>query len=99
AQKKRIPVTIQLPDQIRPIDINTLHLTPIIPIILHNPIQPSQNLQQPLINIPFINNHQSLTFILINKSTHHIPKIHHFFQQPFSTKTDNPPLASSTLKE
>ncbi|WP_145365134.1 GHKL domain-containing protein, partial [Staphylococcus epidermidis] len=82
-----------------PIHINTLDLAPIIPIILDNPIQASQNLHEPLINIPFIHNHQPLTFILINKSTHHIPKIHHFFQQPFSTKPHNPPLPLSTLKQ
>ncbi|WP_398570941.1 GHKL domain-containing protein, partial [Staphylococcus aureus] len=70
-----------------------------IPIILHNPIHPSTQIHHPIIPLPFIQTQNSLTFILINKSPHHIPPIHEFFQQSFSTKPQPRALPLSTLKQ
>lgn len=99
AQEKRIPISIEVPDEIDRIDMNTVELSRIIGIIVDNAIEASENLEEPLINIAFIDNEESVTFIVMNKCSDDIPKIHELFEQGFSTKGDNRGLGLSTLKE
>ncbi|ATQ49383.1 GHKL domain-containing protein [Staphylococcus epidermidis] len=99
AQEKRIPISIEVPDEIDRIDMNTVELSRIIGIIVDNAIEASENLEEPLINIAFIDNDESVTFIVMNKCGDDIPKIHELFEQGFSTKGDNRGLGLSTLKE
>ncbi|MBM6219994.1 GHKL domain-containing protein [Staphylococcus epidermidis] len=99
AQEKRIPISIEVPDEIDRIDMNTVELSRIIGIIVDNAIEASENLEEPLINIAFIDNEESVTFIVMNKCSNDIPKIHELFEQGFSTKGDNRGLGLSTLKE
>lgn len=99
AQEKRIPISIEVPDEIDRIDMNTVELSRIIGIIVDNAIEASENLEEPLINIAFIDNEESVTFIVMNKCSEDIPKIHELFEQGFSTKGDNRVLGLSTLKE
>lgn len=99
AQEKRIPISIEVPDEIDRIDMNTVELSRIIGIIVDNTIEASENLEEPLINIAFIDNEESVTFIVMNKCSDDIPKIHELFEQGFSTKGDNRGLGLSTLKE
>ena len=99
AQEKRIPISIEVPDEIDRIDMNTVELSRIIGIIVDNAIEASENLEEPLINIAFIDNDESVTFIVMNKCSDDIPKIHELFEQGFSTKGDNRGLGLSTLKE
>ncbi|WP_337234354.1 quorum-sensing sensor histidine kinase AgrC [Staphylococcus epidermidis] len=96
AQEKRIPISIEVPDEIDRIDMNTVELSR---IIVDNAIEASENLEEPLINIAFIDNEESVTFIVMNKCSEDIPKIHELFEQGFSTKGDNRGLGLSTLKE
>ena len=99
AQEKRIPISIEVPDEIDRIDMNTVELSRIIGIITDNAIEASENLEEPLINIAFIDNEESVTFIVMNKCSDDIPKIHELFEQGFSTKGDNRGLGLSPLKE
>ena len=99
AQEKRIPISIEVPDEIDRISMNTVELSRIIGIIVDNAIEASENLEEPLINIAFIYNDESVTFIVMNKCGDDIPKIHELFEQGFSTKGDNRGLGLSTLKE
>ena len=99
AQEKRIPISIEVPDEIDRISMNTVELSRIIGIIVDNAIEASENLEEPLINIAFIDNEESVTFIVMNKCSEDIPKIHELFEQGFSTKGDNRGLGLSTLKE
>ena len=99
AQEKRIPISIEVPDEIDRISMNTVELSRIIGIIVDNAIEASENLEEPLINIAFIDNEESVTFIVMNKCSDDIPKIHELFEQGFSTKGDNRGLGLSTLKE
>ena len=99
AQEKRIPISIEVPDEIDRIDMNTVELSRIIGIIVDNAIEASENLEEPLINIAFIDNDESVTFIVMNKCSDDIPKIHELFEQGLSTKGDNRGLGLSTLKE
>lgn len=99
AQEKRIPISIEVPDEIDRISMNTVELSCIIGIIVDNAIEASENLEEPLINIAFIDNDESVTFIVMNKCSDDIPKIHELFEQGFSTKGDNRGLGLSTLKE
>ena len=89
AQEKRIPISIEVPDEIDRIDMNTVELSRIIGIIVDNAIEASENLEEPLINIAFIDNEEAVTFIVMNKCSDDIPKIHELFEQGFSTKGDN----------
>ena len=98
AQEKKIPISIEVPDEVDRIDMNTIELSRIIGIILDNAIEASENLEDPLIRIAFIND-VSVTFIVMNKCSDNIPKIHELFEQGFSTKGDNRGLGLSTLKE
>lgn len=99
AQEKRIPISIEVPDEIDRIDMNTVELSRIIGIITDNLIEASENIDEPLINIAFIDNDESVTFIVMNKCSDDIPKIHELFEQGFSTKGDNRGIGLSTLKE
>ncbi|MBL7565990.1 quorum-sensing sensor histidine kinase AgrC [Staphylococcus saccharolyticus] len=99
AQEKKIPISIEVPDEVDRIDMNTIELSRIIGIILDNAIEASENLEDPLIRIAFIDNDVSVTFIVMNKCSDNIPKIHELFEQGFSTKGDNRGLGLSTLKE
>ncbi|MBM0772831.1 MULTISPECIES: quorum-sensing sensor histidine kinase AgrC [Staphylococcus] len=99
AQEKRIPISIEVPDEIDRIDMNTVELSRIIGIITDNAIEASENIDEPLINIAFIDNDESVTFIVMNKCSDDIPKIHELFEQGFSTKGDNRGIGLSTLKE
>ncbi|MEB7692883.1 quorum-sensing sensor histidine kinase AgrC [Staphylococcus epidermidis] len=99
AQEKRIPISIEVPDEIDRISMNTVELSRIIGIIVDNAIEASENIDEPLINIAFIDNDESVTFIVMNKCSDDIPKIHELFEQGFSTKGDNRGIGLSTLKE
>ncbi|MBL7574071.1 quorum-sensing sensor histidine kinase AgrC [Staphylococcus saccharolyticus] len=99
AQEKKIPISIEVPDEVDRIDMNTIELSRIIGIILDNAIEASESLEDPLIRIAFIDNDVSVTFIVMNKCSDNIPKIHELFEQGFSTKGDNRGLGLSTLKE
>lgn len=99
AQEKKIPISIEVPDEIDKIDMNTIELNRITGIIIDNAIEASEALEDPLIRIAFIDNEESVTFIVMNKCSDNTPKIHELFEEGFSTKGDNRGLGLSTLKE
>lgn len=99
AQQKAIPISIEVPDEIDKIEMNTIEFSRISGIILDNAIEASEVLDDPLIQIAFINNEESVTFIVMNKCSDDTPKIHELFEEGFSTKGDNRGLGLSTLKE
>lgn len=99
AQEKAIPISIEVPDEIDKIEMNTIEFSRISGIILDNAIEASEVLDDPLIQIAFINNEESVTFIVMNKCSDDTPKIHELFEEGFSTKGDNRELGLSTLKE
>ncbi|MHC0478745.1 quorum-sensing sensor histidine kinase AgrC [Staphylococcus capitis] len=99
AQEKAIPISIEVPDEIDKIEMNTIEFSRISGIILDNAIEASEVLDDPLIQIAFINNEESVTFIVMNKCSDDTPKIHELFEEGFSTKGDNRGLGLSTLKE
>lgn len=99
AQEKAIPISIEVPDEIDKIEMNTIEFSRISGIILDNAIEASEVLDDPLIQIAFINNDESVTFIVMNKCSDDTPKIHELFEEGFSTKGDNRGLGLSTLKE
>ena len=87
-----------MPDEIDKIDMNTIELSRITGIIIDNAIEASEALEDPLIRIAFIDNEESVTFIVMNKCSDNTPKIHELFEEGFSTKGDNRGLGLSTLK-
>lgn len=99
AQEKEIPISIEVPDEIDKIDMNTIEFSRITGIIIDNAIEASEALEDPLIRIAFIDNEESVTFIVMNKCSDNTPKIHELFEEGFSTKGDNRGLGLSTLKE
>ncbi|WP_183957705.1 quorum-sensing sensor histidine kinase AgrC [Staphylococcus hominis] len=99
AQEKNIPISIEVPELIDHIEMNTVDLSRIIGIIIDNAIEASEELEDALIRIAFINVETSVMFIVMNKCEEDMPKIHELFQDSFSTKGDNRGLGLTTLKE
>ena len=78
--------------------MNTVELSRIIGIIVDNAIEASENLEEPLINIAFIDNEEAVTFIVMNKCSDDILKFMSCLNKVFY-KGDNRGLGLSTLKE
>lgn len=99
AQEKNIPISIEVPELIEHIEMNTVDLSRVIGIIIDNAIEASESLEDALIRIAFIKNEDSVLFIVMNKCSDTTPKIHELFQENFSTKGKNRGLGLSNLKE
>ena len=99
AQEKNIPISIEVPELVEHIEMNTIDLSRIIGIITDNAIEASEALEDALIRIAFINTDSSVMFIVMNKCKEDMPRIHELFQERFSTKGENRGLGLSTLKE
>ncbi|AXZ22997.1 quorum-sensing sensor histidine kinase AgrC [Staphylococcus warneri] len=99
AQEKEIAISIEVPDVIERIDMNTIELSRIIGITLDNAIEASESLEDALIRIAFFKEDESVTLIIMNKCKDSIPRVHELFEEGFSTKGDNRGLGLSTLKE
>ncbi|MFB2004414.1 quorum-sensing sensor histidine kinase AgrC [Staphylococcus aureus] len=99
AQEKEIAISIEVPDVIERIDMNTIELSRIIGITLDNAIEASESLEVALIRIAFFKEDESVTLIIMNKCKDSIPRVHELFEEGFSTKGDNRGLGLSTLKE
>ena len=99
AQEKNIPISIEVPELIDHIEMNTVDLSRIIGIIIDNAIEASEELEDALIRIAFINVETSVMFIVMNKCKEDMSKIHELFQDSFSTKGDNRGLGLTTLKD
>lgn len=99
AQEKNIPISIEVPELVEHIEMNTIDLSRIIGIITDNAIEASETLEDALIRIAFINTDSSIMFIVMNKCKEDMPRIHELFQERFSTKGENRGLGLSTLKE
>ena len=99
AQEKNIPISIEVPELIDHIEMNTVDLSRIIGIIIDNAIEASEELEDALIRIAFINVETSVMFIVMNKCKEDMPKIHELFQDSFSTKGDNRGLGLTILKD
>nr|WP_315850313.1 ATP-binding protein [Staphylococcus argensis] len=100
AQEKNIRISIEVPDIIEKINLQTIDLSRMIGIILDNAIEASEQLEdEPLIRVGFIQESESVTFIVMNKCQPDMPRVHTLFEENFSTKGDNRGLGLSTLKE
>ncbi|PNZ33411.1 ATP-binding protein, partial [Staphylococcus petrasii] len=99
AQEKNIPISIEVPELVEHIEMNTIDLSRIIGIIIDNAIEASEDLEDALIRIAFINTESSVMFIVMNKCKEDMPRIHELFQERFSTKGENRGLGLTTLKE
>ncbi|MEX2956174.1 quorum-sensing sensor histidine kinase AgrC, partial [Staphylococcus pasteuri] len=99
AQEKEIAISIEVPDNIERIDMNTIELSRIIGITLDNAIEASEPLDDSLIRIAFFKEEESVTLIIMNKCDDDIPRVHELFEEDFSTKGKNRGLGLSTLKE
>ncbi|PTK61802.1 quorum-sensing sensor histidine kinase AgrC [Staphylococcus haemolyticus] len=99
AQEKNIPISIEVPELVEHIEMNTIDLSRIIGIITDNAIEASETHEDALIRIAFINTDSSVMFIVMNKCKEDMPRIHELFQERFSTKGENRGLGLSTLKE
>lgn len=99
AQEMSIPISIEIPDEVTHINLNMIDLSRSIGIILDNAIEASTEIDDPIIRVAFIESENSVTFIVMNKCTDDIPRIHELFQESFSTKGEGRGLGLSTLKE
>lgn len=99
AQEMNIPISIEVPEEMNYIDMNMIDLSRSIGIILDNAIEASNEIDDPIIRVAFLEDNDTITFIVMNKCRDDIPRIHELFQENFSTKGQNRGLGLSTLKE
>ncbi|MBO1198324.1 GHKL domain-containing protein [Staphylococcus simiae] len=99
AQEMNIPISIEVPEEMNHIDMNMIDLSRSIGIILDNAIEASNEIDDPIIRVAFLEDNGTITFIVMNKCRDDIPRIHELFQENFSTKGQNRGLGLSTLKE
>lgn len=99
AQENNIQVSVEVPDEINEISLNMIDLSRMVGIILDNAIEASLEIDNPLIQIGFMKEENSVIIIIMNKCAKDIPKVHELFQEGFSTKGNNRGLGLSTLKE
>ncbi|EHJ07215.1 quorum-sensing sensor histidine kinase AgrC [Staphylococcus simiae] len=99
AQEMNIPISIEVPEEMNHIDMNMIDLSRSIGIILDNAIEASNEIDDPIIRVAFLEDSGTITFIVMNKCRDDIPRIHELFQENFSTKGQNRGLGLSTLKE
>ncbi|HLR18643.1 MAG TPA: GHKL domain-containing protein [Staphylococcus sp.] len=101
AQENNIRISIEVPEPIEKIEMPIINLSRVIGILLDNAIEASEKIaDDPLIRIAFIkNDDDSVMFIVMNKCSPDMPKVHTLFQENFSTKGKNRGLGLSTLKE
>ncbi|RTX85426.1 GHKL domain-containing protein, partial [Staphylococcus piscifermentans] len=99
AQENNIQVSVEVPDEINEISLNMIDLSRLVGIILDNAIEASLEIDNPLIQIGFMKEENSVIIIIMNKCAKDIPKVHELFQEGFSTKGNNRGLGLSTLKE
>ena len=72
-----------MPDEIDKIDMNTIELSRITGIIIDNAIEASEALEDPLIRIAFIDNEESVTFIVMNKCSDNTLKFMNYLKKAF----------------
>lgn len=100
AQEKNIRISIEVPEHIDHIDMNTISLSRIIGIIIDNAIEASEKVEDdPNIIIAFIKAEASIYFVVMNKCAPDTPQVHHLFKEGYSTKGENRGLGLATLKE
>ncbi|PNZ68759.1 ATP-binding protein [Staphylococcus auricularis] len=100
AQEKNIRISIEVPEHIDHIDMNTISLSRIIGIIIDNAIEASEKVEDdPNIIIAFIKAEASIYFVVMNKCAPDTPQVHHLFKERYSTKGENRGLGLATLKE
>ena len=86
AQEMSIPISIEIPDEVKRINLNMIDLSRSIGIILDNAIEASTEIDDPIIRVAFIESENSVTFIVMNKCADDIPRIHELFKKVFLLK-------------
>lgn len=99
AQENDIEITVEVADEIAHIAMDSIQLSRVLGIIMDNAIEASNTIDNPNIQIAFINTDESVMIIIMNKVPNDMPKLHTLFQDGFSTKGKNRGIGLTTLKE
>ena len=99
AQEHHIQISVEVADEITHIHMPIIDLSRVLGIIMDNAIEASLTVEDPMIQIAFIQTETSVLIIVMNKAPENTPKLHTLFEEGFSTKGANRGLGLSTLKE
>ncbi|SUM57982.1 accessory gene regulator protein C [Staphylococcus microti] len=99
AQEHHIQISVEVADEITHINMPIIDLSRVLGIIMDNAIEASLTVEDPMIQIAFIQTETSVLIIVMNKAPENMPKLHTLFEEGFSTKGPNRGLGLSTLKE
>lgn len=99
AQEHHINISVEVADEIMEINMPIIDLSRVLGIIMDNAIEASLSVEDPMIQIAFIQTDVSVLIVIMNKAPEDLPKLHTLFKEGFSTKGSNRGLGLSTLKE
>ncbi|MCS4486959.1 GHKL domain-containing protein [Staphylococcus sp. GRT3] len=99
AQEQHIDISVEVADEITHINMPIIDLSRVLGIIMDNAIEASMSVEDPMIQIAFIQTNEAILIIVMNKAPENMPKLHTLFEEGFSTKGDNRGIGLSTLKE
>lgn len=99
AQENNIEVSVEVADEIDAINMDFIDLSRVLGIIMDNAIEASLDIENPMIQIAFIQTDDAVLIIIMNKAPDNLPKLHTLFQEGYSTKGSGRGLGLSTLKE
>lgn len=99
AQEHHINISVEVADEITEINMPIIDLSRVLGIIMDNAIEASLSVEEPMIQIAFIQTDVSVLIIIMNKAPDNLPKLHTLFKEGYSTKGDNRGIGLSTLKE
>ncbi len=99
AQEQHIEISVEVADEITHINMPIIDLSRVLGIIMDNAIEASLTVDDPRIQIAFIQTDAAVLIIIMNKAPENMPKLHTLFKEGFSTKGSNRGIGLSTLKE
>ncbi|AVD54351.1 signal transduction protein [Priestia filamentosa] len=99
AQEKQVEIDLEITEQVKFINMDTIELNRVLGILLDNAIEASINQSGPMIRVAFINLEASILIVVLNKITNPAIKVHEIYREGYSTKGPNRGVGLSILKE
>lgn len=99
AQELGIGTFIEITEPIEYINMDIIHISRCLGILLDNAIEASEKCDNPFIKLAIINTKTSVFIVIKNKSSEILPPIHKLYKKGFSTKGNNRGLRLNILKD
>lgn len=98
ADELSIPVSVEIPQIIKDISIDRIHLSRILGVFLDNAIEASTSLEVPQINLAFLSVTNEVIIVIENKLLHSDINFQRLFTERYSTKGNHRGVGLSSVK-